>query len=168
MHNALHEPRNTTAPKPAYQISYGGLEQNPVRRRIETDEEWEFRKGALSVSMMSDNCKRLYRELKNSERLRDVELREYPFSNHAAVDGAAIADGLDYFYDCHPRIAGWSRGGNDSGWLAVNADTAMEHESEKPLPKSLQDTVIRYIQLELAKSHWYHEDAPTKIPRFEA
>ncbi|KAF2683281.1 hypothetical protein K458DRAFT_432118 [Lentithecium fluviatile CBS 122367] len=102
----LKVPGNSTTPKPAFQLSFGALEQNPVRRRIETDAEWEFRKGFLSFSQMTDNCNRLYNELKNSTRLRDIELHEYPFSDHAAVGTAAISDGLDYFLDWLPRIAG--------------------------------------------------------------
>lgn len=102
----LQTPGNNNSTKPAFQISYGGREQFPVRRRIETDEEWDFRRNFLLFSKMTDNCNRLYNELKNSTQLRDVELHEYPFSDHAAVGGAAIADGLDYFLDWYPRIAG--------------------------------------------------------------
>lgn len=95
----LKAPANVTSPKPAFQISYGHLEQFPQRRRTETEEEFEYRKSVLSFSMMTTNCNRLYNELKNSTRLRDVELHEYPFSDHAAVGGAAISDGIDYFLD---------------------------------------------------------------------
>ncbi|KAF1953916.1 siderophore esteras-like protein IroE-like protein [Byssothecium circinans] len=97
--------RNSST-KPAFQLSFGHLEQYQVRRRIETDEEWEFRRSFLTFSNMSDNCKRLYGLLKNSTRLRDVELHEYPFSDHAALAAVSISDGLDYFYDWLPRIAG--------------------------------------------------------------
>ena len=31
--------------------------------------------------------------------MRDVEIHDYPFSDHAAVGGAALADGIDYFLD---------------------------------------------------------------------
>jgi len=103
---SFQSPANATAPKPSFQLSYGGREQNPVKRRIESDEEWEFRKKFLSFSMMTDNCNRLYNELKYSPRLRDVQLHEYPFSDHAAVGAVAISDGLDYFLDWFPRIAG--------------------------------------------------------------
>ncbi|KAJ4301118.1 hypothetical protein N0V90_003208 [Kalmusia sp. IMI 367209] len=95
---------NTT--KPAVQLSYGHLEQFPVKRRIETEEEWEFRKSFLTFSNMTDNVNALYNELKYSTQLRDVELHEYPFSDHSAVGIASIADGLDYFFDWAPKIAG--------------------------------------------------------------
>lgn len=86
--------------KPAFQLSYGALEQFPVKRRTETQEEYETRKSFYqTVIMMSTNSNRLYNSIKNSTRLRDVSLHEYPFSDHAAVGGAALADGIDYFLD---------------------------------------------------------------------
>ncbi|PVH94973.1 hypothetical protein DM02DRAFT_601579 [Periconia macrospinosa] len=97
--------RNVTS-KPAFQISYGGLEQDQVRRRIETDEEWASRQELARMFNMEDNCKKLYQFFKGSDAVRDVVLHEYPFSDHAAVGGAALADGLDYFLDWPPRIAG--------------------------------------------------------------
>lgn len=102
----LKKKANSSDPRPAFQISYGRLEQYPVRRRIETDAEFAYRKSVLSFSNMTDNCQRLYNEVKNSKQLRDVSIHEYPFSDHAAVGGAAISDGLDYFLDWAPRIAG--------------------------------------------------------------
>ena len=85
--------------KPALQISYGHLEQNPVQRRTETADAFESRKSILAPMRMADLSNRLYTELKDSPALRNVELHGYPFSDHAAVGGAALADGLDYFLD---------------------------------------------------------------------
>lgn len=85
--------------KPAFQISYGHLEQNPVQRRTETDEAFANRKGILTSLRMTDLTNKLYNEIKNSPVLRHVELHEYAFSYHAAVGGSAIADGIDYFLD---------------------------------------------------------------------
>jgi hypothetical protein len=56
---------------PALEISYGALEQYPIKRRTKTDEQ--------------------------SPILRDVSLHEYPFSYHAAVGTAVLTDGIDYF-----------------------------------------------------------------------
>jgi predicted alpha/beta superfamily hydrolase len=88
---------NTT--KPAFQISYGGIEQEPVRRRTETDEEFAFRQSILGPLRVPDLSRKLYGVLKDSPALRDVSIREYPFSDHAAVGAAALADGIDYFLD---------------------------------------------------------------------
>jgi pimeloyl-ACP methyl ester carboxylesterase len=88
---------NTT--KPALQISYGHLEQNPVRRRTETEDAFEFRKSILVPIRMKGLTNKLYVELRGSPALRDVDIHEYPFSDHAAVGGAALADGIDYFLD---------------------------------------------------------------------
>ncbi|KAF2645785.1 hypothetical protein P280DRAFT_545702 [Massarina eburnea CBS 473.64] len=104
----LTNPSNKTSSnssKPAFQISFG-QEQFPIRRRIETDEEWDFRRNFLTFSHMTDNCRRLYSTLVNSTELRDVELHEYPFSDHAPVAAVSIGDGLSYFFDWYPRIAG--------------------------------------------------------------
>lgn len=85
--------------KPALQLSYGGLEQAPRKRRTETQEEYETRRGFLAALKMEDLCTRLYDQIKGSALLRDVELNVYPFSYHAAVGGNALADGIDYFLD---------------------------------------------------------------------
>lgn len=85
--------------KPAFQISYGALEQNPIQRRTETDGEFEFRKSILVPQQMTTLSQRLYGALEGSFALRDISLREYPFSDHAAVGAAALADGIDYFLD---------------------------------------------------------------------
>ncbi|USP79800.1 hypothetical protein yc1106_07074 [Curvularia clavata] len=85
--------------KPGFQISYGALEQNPIQRRTETDAEFEFRKSILVSQQMTTLSQRLYGALEGSSALRDISLREYPFSDHAAVGAAALADGIDYFLD---------------------------------------------------------------------
>ncbi|PSN65016.1 siderophore esteras-like protein IroE-like protein [Corynespora cassiicola Philippines] len=90
---------NSSGTKPAFQISYGALEQFPVKRRTETEEEFEFRKSIIVPMRMTDLTNQLYDELKDSPALRDIELHEYPFSDHAAVGGAALSDGIDYFLD---------------------------------------------------------------------
>lgn len=85
--------------KPALQLTYGGREQFPEKRRTETQEAFEARKAILSSIKMQDLCWKLYEEIKDHGFLRHVEIREYPFSYHPAVGGNAIADGLDYFLD---------------------------------------------------------------------
>ncbi|KAF2707161.1 hypothetical protein K504DRAFT_504337 [Pleomassaria siparia CBS 279.74] len=92
-------PNSTSDTKPAFQISYGGLEQFPIKRRTETQEEYETRKAFIETMQMTDNCQNLYSQLKNSTALRHVSLHEYPFSDHSAVAAAAIGDGIDYFLD---------------------------------------------------------------------
>lgn len=88
---------NTT--KPGFQISYGALEQLPIRRRTETAEEFAFRQSILAPMRMTDLSQKLYAEVRGSAELRDVSIHEYPFSDHAAVAAAALADGIDYFLD---------------------------------------------------------------------
>lgn len=95
--NPKDTPSNTS--KPAFQISYGALEQNPIKRRTETDEEFAFRQSILVPMRMTDLSNKLYDTVRVSSVLRDVSIHEYPFSDHAAVGGAALADGIDYFLD---------------------------------------------------------------------
>lgn len=86
--------------KPAFQISYGALEQFPVKRRTETQAEYEARRNLYQGTVkMTTYSQQLYNELRGSPNLRDISLHEYPFSDHAAVGGAALMDGLDYFLD---------------------------------------------------------------------
>jgi len=85
--------------KPAFQISYGALEQEPVKRRTETNDEFEFRKSILVPQQMTRLSQKLYSTLQSSPVLRDVSIHEYPFSDHAAVAAAALGDGIDYFLD---------------------------------------------------------------------
>jgi predicted alpha/beta superfamily hydrolase len=91
-------PSNVTT-KPALQLSYGGYEQFPRKRRTETLEAYEARRTFFGSIRTEELCNRLYNEIKDSPRLRHVELREYPFSYHAAVGSAALCDGIDYFLD---------------------------------------------------------------------
>ncbi|EAT89152.1 hypothetical protein HBI56_035380 [Parastagonospora nodorum] len=93
------ELQTSNATKPAFQISYGALEQAPTKRRTETEEEFAFRQSILVPMRMTNLSRNLYSEVKDSPRLRHVELHEYPFSDHAAVGAAALVDGLDYFLD---------------------------------------------------------------------
>lgn len=90
-------PENAT--KPAFRLAYGSLEQYPVRRRTETDEEYQFREDLFATFAMTDNSHALYDSLKESPKLRHAELKEYVGSDHASVGGVALTDGIDYFVD---------------------------------------------------------------------
>ncbi|PKS11276.1 hypothetical protein jhhlp_003038 [Lomentospora prolificans] len=90
---------NSHPNKPAFRISYGSLEQFPVRRRTETEEEYQARKAIIETFHMTDNCQELYRRIRRNPRLRDVVLKEYKGQDHASVGASAITDGIDYFVD---------------------------------------------------------------------
>lgn len=87
------------AKKPAFQLTFGGLEQFPKKRRTETQAAFETRKSFLASLKTETNCNRFYEKIKHDYRIRHSELLEYPFSYHAAVGGNALADGIDYFLD---------------------------------------------------------------------
>ncbi|KAF2115961.1 Alpha/Beta hydrolase protein [Lophiotrema nucula] len=97
LYTAPPPPANTT--KPAFQLSFGGYEQHAQKRRTETEAEYEYRRDFLASLQTETLVLKLYNQIKNSTRFRDVELHEYPFSYHAAVGGNALADGIDYFLD---------------------------------------------------------------------
>ncbi|KAH8884182.1 hypothetical protein GQ53DRAFT_846492 [Thozetella sp. PMI_491] len=92
-------PLPPSSTKPAFRLAYGGLEQYPVRRRTETDDEYQFRKDLFATFAMTDNCHALYDLLRNNCKLRDIELKEYAGSDHASVAAVALTDGIDYFVD---------------------------------------------------------------------
>lgn len=85
--------------KPAFVISYGSLEQFPIRRRSESGEAFEARKAIIETFRMTDNCNELYERLDGNPRLRDVTLKEYEGQDHSSVGASAITDGIDYFVD---------------------------------------------------------------------
>ena len=87
------------AEKPAFVISYGSLEQFPVQRRTETEEDFEARKAIIETFKMTDNCNELYDRIHGNPRLRDVMLKEYEGQDHSSVAASAITDGIDYFVD---------------------------------------------------------------------
>jgi predicted alpha/beta superfamily hydrolase len=85
--------------KPAFQLTYGGFEEYPQKRRTETQAAYETRRNFLASLKTETNSNRFYNIIKNDTRIRHSELLEYPFSYHAAVGGNALADGIDYFLD---------------------------------------------------------------------
>lgn len=87
---------------PAFRLAYGGLEQEAVRRRTETQEEFEARVALLrsfGLLHMGEECAELMAKIGSSDRLRDAELKVYDGSDHASVGAVALTDGLDYFID---------------------------------------------------------------------
>ncbi|SPO04353.1 related to hydrolase of the alpha/beta superfamily [Cephalotrichum gorgonifer] len=85
--------------KPAFAIGYGSLEQFPIKRRTETQEDFEFRKSIIETFKMTDNCNELYKRILGNPKLRDVVLKEYEGQDHFGVGASALTDGIDYFLD---------------------------------------------------------------------
>ena len=94
-----HASKHANTTKPAFAISYGSLEQYPVKRRTETQERYQYRLDLFTSFAMTDTCKAFFELVKNGSWVRDKLLREYVGSDHAALGGAALADGIDYFTD---------------------------------------------------------------------
>lgn len=84
--------------RPAVFIGYEGLGQFPVRRRTETEAEFQIRKNGTQLNMTVYSHE-LFDRLKGSGVLRDVTLKEYAGQDHAGVGASALTDGIDYFLD---------------------------------------------------------------------
>lgn len=95
----IEETDLSNSTKPAFRLAYGDLEQYVVKRRTETDEQYQARKELYATFAMADNCHELYEKLKGSSALRDIGLKEYVGSDHASVGAVALTDGIDYFLD---------------------------------------------------------------------
>ncbi|KAK0743618.1 Alpha/Beta hydrolase protein [Schizothecium vesticola] len=88
--------------RPAVVISYGDLEQFPVRKRKETEAEFQVRKSRIMTrfnASMTVQCHDLFDRIKGSGKVRDVVLKEYAGQEHTSVAASAITDGLEYFVD---------------------------------------------------------------------
>ena len=88
-----------TKTKPALAISYGSLEDVPIRRRAESEEQFEARRALIETYNMRENCNRLYERTRGSPFLRDVVLKEYEGQDHTSVGASAMLDGIEYFVE---------------------------------------------------------------------
>ncbi|PGH28139.1 hypothetical protein AJ80_00029 [Polytolypa hystricis UAMH7299] len=76
---------------PALRLSYGSLEQFPRRHRNLSAEEYENVVRHAAERRMTDNCKEMYKQLRQSDKLRDLEIREYADEDHGSVTSAALS-----------------------------------------------------------------------------
>lgn len=90
---------NETYTEPALLITYGSLEQFPVKRRIETQEQFLVRKEYFGPLKMTDYVHEVFDVVSASGKMRDVTLKEYPGQDHSGVAGTSIMDGIEYFVD---------------------------------------------------------------------
>lgn len=85
--------------KPALRLAYGSLEAHPLKRRTETEEAYQTRAKFYTSFNVGNNTIDLYENLKGNPNLRDVEIKEYPWSDHASLGAVGLTDGIDYFVD---------------------------------------------------------------------
>ncbi|KAK4654128.1 hypothetical protein QC762_401300 [Podospora pseudocomata] len=85
--------------KPAVFIGYGELEDYPLRRRTQTESQFQARKNLLQRFGPGRYSHELFDRLVGSGRMRDVAVKEYAGMDHAAVGGSALLDGIAYFLD---------------------------------------------------------------------
>jgi predicted alpha/beta superfamily hydrolase len=87
------------ATRPAVFVGYGELEDYPVRRRTQTEAEFQARRNLLQRFSPGKWSHELYDRLVGSGNMRDVVLKEYAGQEHANVGGSALMDGIAYFLD---------------------------------------------------------------------
>jgi predicted alpha/beta superfamily hydrolase len=87
------------ATRPAVFIGYGELEDYPLRKRTQTEAQFQQRKTLLQRFGPGKWCHELYDRLVGSGKVRDVVVKEYAGQDHAGVGGSALLDGTDYFLD---------------------------------------------------------------------
>ncbi len=85
--------------RPAVFVSYGDIESYPLRRRTQTEAQFQQRKALLQRSRLSILSHELYDRLVGSGKMRDVVLKEYVGQDHASVGASALMDGISYFVD---------------------------------------------------------------------
>ena len=87
------------ATRPAVFVGYGELEDYPVRRRTQTEAEFQARRNLLQRFSPGKWSHELYDRLVGSGKMRDVVLKGYAGQEHAGVGGSALLDGIAYFLD---------------------------------------------------------------------
>ncbi|KAK3294446.1 Alpha/Beta hydrolase protein [Chaetomium fimeti] len=85
--------------RPAVFVGYGESEDYPVRRRTQTEAQFQARKDLLQSFGPGKLSHELYDRLVGSGNMRDVVLKEYAGQEHAEVGGSALMDGIAYFLD---------------------------------------------------------------------
>ena len=85
--------------RPAVFIAYGELEDFPLRKRTQTEAEFQQRRALLQRFGPGKWSHDLYDRLVGSGQMRDVVLKEYAGQDHATVGGSAVMDGISYFQD---------------------------------------------------------------------
>ena len=90
---------STNGTRPAVFVGYGELEDYPVRKRTQTEAEFQARRGLLQRFSPGRASHELFDRLVGSGRLRDVVLKGYVGQEHAGAGGSALLDGIAYFLD---------------------------------------------------------------------
>lgn len=88
-----------TKTKPALRLAFGTLEARPVKRRVETEEAFQARRGFYASFEVGKSTQAIYERLRENPKLRHIEIKEYPWSDHATLGAVGLADGIEYFVD---------------------------------------------------------------------
>ncbi|KAK0742716.1 Alpha/Beta hydrolase protein [Schizothecium vesticola] len=85
--------------RPAVFIGFGELEDYPVRKRTQTEAQFQTRRNLLQRFTPGKWSHEFYDRLVGSGQMRDVVLKGYEGQEHAGVGGSALLDGIAYFLD---------------------------------------------------------------------
>ncbi|CZT05238.1 related to hydrolase of the alpha/beta superfamily [Rhynchosporium agropyri] len=77
-------------------LLWGGNEQDAVRGKLQTDEQWETRKKIAEISRQKDYAVEMYKRLEKSGRFEKLVMKEYPGEDHVSVTGCAIEGGVTF------------------------------------------------------------------------
>ncbi|RAH80328.1 putative siderophore esterase [Aspergillus japonicus CBS 114.51] len=89
-------------PRPALMMFVGSLEQNPARRRGESDDEYEERRRMAADWRMRDNAFELAELLRECPAVLTVPVREYEGEEHTSVMACSLNRGLTAFFEGWP------------------------------------------------------------------
>ncbi|KAM0272611.1 hypothetical protein ACHAQH_008621, partial [Verticillium albo-atrum] len=88
--------------KPSAMLFVGGDEQEPPRRRGESDEDFDQRRTTHIERRMVDNLKELFKRFQGSDRLEHISLAVYEGEDHVTVIPCGISKGFSTFLENWP------------------------------------------------------------------
>ncbi|KAK3313570.1 Alpha/Beta hydrolase protein [Apodospora peruviana] len=91
--------QNGTIRRPAVFVGFGESEDYPLRRKTQTEAQFQARRKLLQSFSPGKWSHELYDRLVGSGKMRDVVLKGYPGQEHAAAGGSTLMDGIAYFLD---------------------------------------------------------------------
>uniref|UniRef100_A0A8H7K9A1 Esterase n=1 Tax=Bionectria ochroleuca TaxID=29856 RepID=A0A8H7K9A1_BIOOC len=89
---------------PSLMLYVGGAEQNPRRKRDETDDEYEKRREQYQKRKDVDSVLEMNTRLRESGRMKYLLSKVYDGEDHGTVIACSISQGLATFFDGWPYI----------------------------------------------------------------
>ncbi|CAH0038182.1 unnamed protein product [Clonostachys solani] len=100
---AFRQRKNGTV-GPSLWLSIGGDEQDPARRRGETDEGYEERKKRHNQRQMITNVTEMHGRLQQSDALQNLSFKTYDGEDHGTVIACSVSQSLANFFEDWPFV----------------------------------------------------------------